>query len=43
VGDAILFDGLLEFAESVLASLPLANTYGAYARKYVSPRPDPPV
>jgi hypothetical protein len=36
VGDAILFDGLVEFAEVVLADGALAVKYGEYARKYVA-------
>jgi hypothetical protein len=36
VGDAILFDGLLGFAEVVLADSKLSSRYGEPARKYVA-------
>ena len=35
VGDAVLFNGLVEFAEAVLADAKLRAKYGVYANKYV--------
>lgn len=38
VGDAVLFNGMVEFAELVLADRKLRDRYGAQGRKYVDLR-----